>query len=298
MNYNKLHYFYEIAKAKNISHTAERLFISQSSLSKAVADLEKDFDTKLFIRTNRNLILTEAGRELFRRIEPLFSAEDELFSAVYETGHKEKEAALSLHIGFMFFDATCRLPENATRFSKEHPNISVHLSRINKAQLLSALKKEQLDAVLVIFTMDEVSPEFNYKIFGEHHISVIMRKDHPLASRRSISLTELKNEEFIMHGSHSSTLEYDYVLSFCHRNHLDPKITASFDYVETVLMMVQSGMGITFLSDAAPLSDLDNLISVPIDNAPVLYSGILYKEPQFSPTLELFYSFFLSTLKQ
>lgn len=298
MNYNKLHYFYEIAKAKNISHTAERLFISQSSLSKAVADLEKDFDTKLFIRTNRNLILTEAGRELFRRIEPLFSAEDELFSVVYETGHMEKEAALSLHIGFMFFDATCRLPENAKRFSKEHPNISVHLSRINKAQLLSALKKEQLDAVLVIFTMDEVSPEFNYKIFGEHHISVIMRKDHPLASRRSISLTELKNEEFIMHGSHSSTLEYDYVLSFCHRNHLDPKITASFDYVETVLMMVQSGMGITFLSDAAPLSDLDNLISVPIDNAPVLYSGIFYKEPQFSPTLELFYSFFLSTLKQ
>lgn len=297
MNYNKLKYFYEIAKAKNISHAADRLYISQSSLSKSISDLEAYFDTKLFIRTNRNLVLTDAGQELLRRVEPFYSSEDEVFNAVYDTGHKEAPvSALFLHLGFMFFDATCHLPDSVKRFEKEHPNVTVHLSRMNKAPLLSALKKDQLDAGLVIFTMDEISPEFHYEVFAEHHVSVVMRKDHPLAARKSISLSELKNEVFITHGSHGSTLEYDFVLSFCNRNHLNPKIIASFDYVETVLMMVQAGMGITFLSDAAPLRDLDNLVSVPITNGPVLYAGLFYKDELRPPALDLFYSFFLSTL--
>ena len=60
MNYNKLKYFYIVAKHLNFTKAAEELFISQSAVSRHMK--EEEFGTKLFLRTNRNLILTNAGK--------------------------------------------------------------------------------------------------------------------------------------------------------------------------------------------------------------------------------------------
>ncbi len=278
MNYNKLKYFYEVAKTKNISHTANLLFISQSSLSKAISDLEKDFGTPLFVRTNRNLILTDAGEELYRRTAPLFSNEEELYTVIKEIGQRDQiPIPHSLNIGFLNFALTCELPLSIQKYCSTNPDLSIQCFRYNKAELITRMKKKQLDAAFLIFTMDEVPREFPYKLMAEYHISVIMRSDHPLATRERIAVRELEKESFLMHGHPDTSEEYHYALSFCRRNGLEPHIIARYDNVETVLMMVQSGMGIGLLSDGAPIKNMKHLVSVPIENAPVLYGGVFYR---------------------
>ncbi len=289
MNYNKLKYFYEIARIRNISHAAEVLYISQSSLSKAISDLEQDLGTPLFIRTNRNLILTDAGTELLRRIEPFYSSEDDLYSDIREIGHRESGTTNeSFSIGFMNFSATLHICDKAKEFSKQFPNIQISSTRDNKLALISKLKKEQLDAALVIFTMDEIPEGLSYEIFAEYHFSAVMRSDHRFAGRSILSLPELKKESFVMHGHPDSSREYNYVLSLCNRNGFQPEITGCFDYVETVLMMIQSGMGISLLSDAAPIQNLSGLVSIPIENAPVLYGGIFHQQKTMPASLSAF----------
>ena len=279
MNYNKLKYFYEIAKTQNISHTAELLYVSQSSLSKAVSDLEKDLGVPLFIRTNRNLILTEAGKELYRRISPLYSREEELYAAVKEIGHRDEgQKPQTLNVGFLNFALTSELPLAIQRYCRTNPKLSIRCFRYNKSELVTRIKKQQIDAAFLIFTMDEIPSGIPYKILDEYHISAIMRADHPLALRNQVSAQELKKESFLMHGHPDTSKEYHYALSFCQRNGLEPNIVGRFDYVETVLMMVQSGLGIGLLSDGAPIRNMKNLVSVAIENAPILYGGIFYRE--------------------
>ena len=279
MNYNKLKYFYEIAKTQNISHTAEILFVSQSSLSKAVSDLEQDFGTKLFVRTNRNLILTEAGKELYRRVSPLFADEDEIYSAIRAAGQREQgQVVKEISVGFLNFALTCELPYLVQKYCKANPEYSIQCIRYNKAELITRMKKKQIDAAFLIFTLDEIPSGIPYRIMAEYHISVIVRKDHPLAMREQLTVPELEKESFLLHGHPDTSREYHYALSFCKRNGLEPNIAGRFDYVETLLMMVQSGLGIGLLSDGAPLKKLEGLVSVPLENAPVLYGGMFYRE--------------------
>ena len=124
MNYNKLKYFYEIAKIQNLSRASELLYVSQSSLSKTIADLEKDFGTQLFIRTNRNLVLTEAGKELQRQLESFFSNEQTLYAKVRQAAVPTgANLSAKLHIGFMAFDHGLFVPDTIKAFHQKYPAI-------------------------------------------------------------------------------------------------------------------------------------------------------------------------------
>lgn len=289
MNYNKLKYFYEIAKIQNLSHASNLLYVSQSSLSKAISDLEKDLGVPLFVRTNRNLLLTDAGRELQRQIEPFFSREDDIRSAVRSAGQSSSgNLSAQLKAGFMAFDAAMGIMDLIKKFTQIYPSIRIQPCRYNKNELRILLRRHAIDLAIAIFSMDELSGNFSYKILSEYHFSIIVRKDHPLASRRSVALYELENEHFIMHGHSQNSSEYTNALAWCKRNGFYPQIVGEYDYVETVLMMVQTGMGIALLSDAAPIGNMTGLVNVPLENSPVLFGGVFWHPEQNGQACRLF----------
>ena len=292
MNYNKLKYFYEVSKILNLSHASNLLFISQSSLSKAISDLEQDFGTPLFLRTNRNLILTNAGMELQRQIDPFFAKEEELYQAVRAAGQSPEKLSAQLNLGFMFFALTSGFSDLVRQFMALYPAIQIHEYRYNKRELLQRLHRRSLDGGFAIFSMDELSSDLSYKILAEYHMSIIVRGDHPFAGRASVSLSELKKEAFIMHGHSKSSNEYANAIAWCQRNGFYPNIIGEYDYVETVLLMVKNGMGIALLSDAAPIGNIQGLINVPLENAPVLYGGFFWVQNQNETAVKLFLDFF------
>lgn len=293
MNYNKLKYFFEIAKTQNISRASELLYISQSSLSKAILDLEEEFGTPLFIRAYHKLILTEAGKELQKQLEPFFSNEQTMINRVKAVGiSKEAPLSGSLSLGFMAFDHGLKVPEVCKNFQNLHPAIQIRYQRFNKKELFKKLENKTLDLVWAIFSMDELSDTMAYRILDEHHFSIIARTGHSMANRASVAITELQNEKFIAHGHRKNSNEYAYYFDWCARCGIQPNIVDEYDYVESVLLMIQSGAGIAILSDAAPIDAFKNLVSIPLDNAPVLYSGMFWKKDNPNKTLPLFAEYF------
>lgn len=279
MNYNKLKYFYEIAKIQNLTHASKVLFVSQSSLSKAIADLEKDFGTELFIRTNNSMVLTEAGKELFSRVSPLFSEEDELYKAVRSANKASgEEVKANLKIGFMAAYTSLLLPDFVKVFSANHPNINVQLNRYNKVDLLKKLNNKSLDMAYVIYSIEEITSEYQHTEISEHRLSIIARDDHPLANRKNARLNEFQKDHFLMHGHKESPNEYENAIIWCKRSGFLPQITGEYDYVETVLTMVASGMGVALLSDASPYQYWKRLVNIPLENAPIIHNGIIWRE--------------------
>lgn len=293
MNYNKLKYFYEIAKIQNLSRASELLYVSQSSLSKTIADLEQDFGTQLFVRTNRSLVLTEAGKELQRQLESFFSNEQTIYAKVRQAAVPAGEnLSAKLNIGFMAFNYGLFVPDAIKAFHQKYPSVQIDAKRYNKKELFKRLDNQTLDMIWAVFSMDELSNEHDYKILDEHHFTIIARDDHPLANRSSISITELQNEVFIAHGHRKNSNEYAYYFDWCNRCGVQPNIVAEYDYVESVMLMVQSGAGIAILSDAAPIDAFKNLVSIPLQNAPILYSGIFWRRDNPSKAIPLFVEFY------
>jgi LysR family transcriptional activator of glutamate synthase operon len=143
----------------------------------------------------------------------------------------------------------------------------------------------------LIFSMEELNANYKYRIISEHHLSIIAREEHPLAKRDAINISELRNEYFIMHGP--NTNEYDNAMNWCKMSGFYPRITGEYDYVETVLMLVQAGAGISILSDAAPIDGMKGLVSIPLENAPIVYNGVFWNPHPKTPAVEMFIEEFI-----
>ena len=76
MNLSQLHYFQVVAEEEHISRAAEKLHISQPSLSTTIRRLEKELDTPLFDRRGRNIYLNQAGKQLLEHVHFIFSQID------------------------------------------------------------------------------------------------------------------------------------------------------------------------------------------------------------------------------
>ena len=289
MNYNKLKYFYEISKVQNLSRAAELLYVSQPSLSKAISDLEKEFGTPLFIRTNRNLVLTQAGIVLQKQLEPVFANEQNIYAAVRAASLSSQENLTGqLTVDFMCFEEALGLHSFIHQFQQAHPAIEVHAFRSQKKDLIKKMTDHAVDVGFMIFSIDDFHSDYEYKVLREHHLSLIVRNDHPLAGRNFVDISEVRNEPMIAHGHKKNSNEYAYSFGWAIRNGLHPNIVAEYDYVETVLLQVSYGAGITLLSDAAPFSGFSNLVNVPLNNAPIIYTGIFWNPNGNSAAAKLF----------
>ena len=92
MEITQLKYFYALAQNQHVTHTAEQLNIAQPSLTQSIRRLEKELNVKLFKTNGRNIILTECGKYLQRKIEPLLKTLNEIPDEIQTlTGDRKKK---------------------------------------------------------------------------------------------------------------------------------------------------------------------------------------------------------------
>ena len=292
VNYNKLFYFYQVAKKGNLSLAAQSLYISQPSLSKAVKDLERDLGVQLFHRTNRTLQLTAAGEELFQAYSCFFEQEAEVIQRLHT--HCAQDVS-QVRFGYMVFDLIYLIPDFLKRFQQDNPGIHV-IARpyLERVEINDALLSGKLDLGLKLFTTDELIPALGFQVLEEHHLSIVVSDRHPLASRERVDLQELAGEDFIFLGKDAQSSEVRFTLDWCGRCGFQPRIAAQYDRVESVLTMVQSNAGIALLSDFAPLRYMKGLVNVSLNNAPAVYSGLFWREGSLTPMAKTFLPPFLT----
>ncbi len=244
MEDHRLKAFCLIAEMKSFSKAAEAKLITQSAMSHLIRNLEDELGVKLINRHSRTISLTPAGRVFYGHAKRILDLYRNMENDVYSIVRKVKG---SLYVGASPTVATYLLSQVFYGFLKKYPQVRIDLSVSNTERIIDILNDGTIDIGIVEGNIKNttVFPEE----IAEDEIVLIASDDNPLTGMKAISPDQLITQPFIMPEKGSGIREF--IDDFLQTNSIDPKdikISMNIDNPELIIQMVQSGMGISFVS--------------------------------------------------
>lgn len=186
MELRQLRYFAKVAETLNFSEAAKALYITQSTLSQQVKQLEEEMGVPLLTRTSRSVTLTEAGTELLpHALETLHEA-DACLQRIHDLNNLQTG---SLNIGVTYSFSPI-LTETLVAFMKLYPKIKLNVLYKPMAELMDLLRDRQVDFVLAFKPLHHIEGVESHILF-QNCLSAIVGSHHALASRDRVGLDDL-----------------------------------------------------------------------------------------------------------
>ena len=257
MEIRQLKYFVRTAQTLNFSEAARSLYVSQSTLSQQIKSLEDELGTVLFQRDSHSASLTESGSMLLPlAIQTLQDSE----ACKAQVNDLKELLTGELNIGVTYSFSQI-LTETVRSFVKAYPGVKLNIFYRNMAELMEVLRHREVDLVLA-FKPDQPYDEIESSYLFGDKLSVIMRKDHALADRESISLDELKRHRLAIpaKGLQARNALEKYICI----ERSDLNVCLEINEANILLDIVQNTDLLTMLSEAA-VRGRDFLKAVPLD---------------------------------
>lgn len=237
----QLAYFVAAGETRSVTLAAERVNISQPSISAAVAQLEAEFGLQLFVRHHaQGLSLTTAGERFLQAAKALLLQAEELHDIADEVANA---VAGPLQIGSFRTQSPLLIPDLCRGFLDLHPRVKLSVTEGDEASLLVNLRRAEISLALTY--MLNVTADLDFELLARLPTYVLLPADHRFAARRTIALPEIAQEPFILLDM---PLSREYFISLFMRQGLTPNIAARSDYPETVRSYVASGFGFSLLT--------------------------------------------------
>ncbi|ASA95806.1 MULTISPECIES: LysR family transcriptional regulator [Anoxybacillus] len=297
MELRQLIYFTEVAKREHVSEAAEALHVAQSAVSRQISNLEDELGVKLFEREGRNVKLTPIGRHFLQHIELALKAIDYAKQQIEEYLDPERG---TIKIGFPTSLASYTMPMVISTFKQQHPHISFHLRQGSYKFLIEAVKKREIDLAFLGPVPTEEKGIQGDILFTESFAALIPT-DHPLSQKRSIALSELRHEPFIMFPQ--GFILRKIVEDACKQAGFSPIISSEGEDLDAIKGLVSAGIGVTLLPESTFYgTTLRYTAKVPIEFPLVRRNvGIILPKCDLAPSVNVFYQFvkqFFATLNQ
>ena len=244
----QLEYFVAAGETGSITLASERINISPPSISNAVSHLEQELGVQLFVRHHAlGLSLTRAGRTVLREAKHALEQVERLYSVASD---EDGQVRGQLTVGCFLTLAPMVMPELAHSFTESYPNTQIRQIELNQEKLLEGLQSAEID---VAITYDLQIPEtINFTPLAQLPVHLVVNEAHPLASRTTVSLSELVDLPFFLLDL---PLSREYFLSLFMRDGLEPKIGGRSAFQDVIRTMVANGYGYT-LANVRPRNDM------------------------------------------
>ncbi len=242
----QLSYFVAAGEAGSILKAAEKIHVSQPSISNAITHLEDIFELQLFIRHHaQGMSLTTAGNQIMAQSKRLLQDASELKSFA---GKLSDQIFGSINIGCFTPLAPIVTPELCHGFMQSFPGVDVNVSEDNQAELLSSLKKGSIDLAL---TYDlQLDSDISFTPLVELKPYALLAEDHPLSNKKAVKLMELAEEKFILLDL---PLSDAYFMSLFSLDNVKPIIHARTKHIDVQRGLVANGYGYS-LANVRPLN--------------------------------------------
>ena len=198
MDLRVLEYFLAVADEENISHAAELLHVSQPTISRQLMNLEEELGRKLFVRTNKKVLLTEEG-SLFRQ-----TAEDiiNLYSKARADRTVQGELEGDLYIMTGEIESFDLVAQKIREFHELHPKVMFHIHSGNAEEICAAIDKGTVDIGYIVQSVSTMKYEvFNLSV--SESWGILVRSSHRLAAKEFVKADDLKKEKLIVPESTS-----------------------------------------------------------------------------------------------
>lgn len=258
----QLTYFVGAAEAGSTAAAAQRFYLSQSSMSAALTELESALGARLFIRRRgKGLELTSTGRALLPEARHLVRAAEEFQG---RAGALQHDLTGELVIGCFATMAPLALPPLLEEFSRQYPEVEVDFLESGQAELQQDLLRGRIE-LAVLYDFD-LAPELQAAFIYRPVPHVLVARDHPVAGQAEVALAEVAEEPFIM-------IETDparpLTLQTFAAAGLVPRIRFTSGNFDHVRALVHRGMGYTMISHprgVVPAHWNDGVVAVPISD--------------------------------
>ncbi|MBD1548533.1 LysR family transcriptional regulator [Roseibium aggregatum] len=243
----QLEYFIAAGETGSITQAAERVSISQPSVSTAISQLEKELNVQLFIRHHaQGLSLTPVGRTLLAEAKQLLEQAETLYSVATEASDDIRG---QLNVGCLTTLAPMVLPELALAFTSAFPGTTIRPHVDHQETILNGLRSAAID---VAVTYDLSIPEdIKFQPLVELPAHALFGENHPLARRSSVGLEELSELPLVFLDL---PLSSEYFQALFMAEGLTPNIGYRFAHPDVIRTMVANGFGYT-LANVTPRSD-------------------------------------------
>ena len=273
MNNEALKTFVTLAEVKNFTKTAELLLMSQPSVSLHIKNLEKEFQTQLFLRSPKFLKITPTGEILYDRAKQIITIYEQTKQDILEQHNIIKG---ELKIGASFTIGEYILPSLLIDLQKDYPDLKLQVIIGNTEEIVQSVRLFQVDIGLIEGQTNE--KELSVHPFLQDELFIISSNDHKLANKNDVTITDLQNQSWITRESGSGTGEYlNHVIR---SNGLKVKSLLTISSNQGIKETVINGMGLSLLSRSVIARDVQhkNL------------SIIKLKDHSFNRTLSYVYS--------
>jgi LysR family cyn operon transcriptional activator len=267
MELRQLRYFIKAKELLNFTEAAAQLFISQSTLSQQIKQLEDELGTPLFNRVGKHIYLTEAG-DLFYKyaLQCVQKAND---------GYQLLKDLSKLETGHLMIGTTYGLRHILSpailAFYRQHPQITIDVIFGTSKELTDRLSKFELDFVL---TFEEVThnQSMKYQPLFSSELSLIASKGSPLAERKTVTLQDIQHLPLALPAKGFSTRKF--VDEVFEKLGLTPQISLETNDIPTLLELVGTGCWNTILAQTT-VSNQKNLVSIPIRSLKTLQKAAI-----------------------
>ena len=243
MNLKQLEYFSAVAEAKSISLAARNLHVAQPPISRQLALLEDELGVCLFLRTNKGVELTEAGRSLYRQSQNLFQDMRMIVDSVRDINAGMRGL---LKIGMIYSNISIAL-QYLKEFRAQYPQVELYVRLGSPGDLLEDLNKGDLH-LLFLRSSSERGSGLHERILGEDPLELVMiRELDPAPDQASVPLEALKGVPMCLLRSDDLWGYSNYLIKECQRQGFTPNTTFRCYDTPMAMQLVQAGLGVSYL---------------------------------------------------
>lgn len=236
MDIRVLRYFLAVASEESISGAANFLNITQPTLSRQLMELEEELGTKLFIRSNRKITLTEDGMLLRKRAGDIVYLADR---TVAELQTSDEVISGEICIGCGETHAMSFIAQIIKKLQSTHPEIQFNLYSANADDVSECLDRGMLDFGVLIESADVKKYDFIRLPYTDVW-GIITRKDSPLAGKKSIKPEDLATEPLICSNQ---TMVSNQISGWMKKDFDKLNIVATYNLVYNASLLVEAGVG-------------------------------------------------------
>ena len=259
---SQLRYFCEVCDAGSVTRAANRLHITQPSVSAAIQGLEREYDLPLFYREKKRLVLTQEGHVLYERAKLLLAQANNLEQTLHELGTRwgPVRIGVSPMISIFLF-----LPI-FEQFHRLHPEIPLEMYEYGSIESMRQLQEHQIDLAIVIENRQAVS-DFIWMPLMKTSLLYCVSRQHRLADAKQVRMEELKDERLIMMRATSYQIGTLVSQRFAEAG-ITPNILLQSNQLTLIRRYIQTYDAGAFLMEAFMtqcMSDDDQIVGIPLE---------------------------------
>lgn len=285
MELRHLLYFKTVAEELHFTKAAGKLFISQPPLSRQIKELEEELDVQLFLRSNKQVSLTDAGKYFKAEVDALFAKLEESKEVVRKI---HNGVGGELKIGYISSVYQSHLAEILKSMQQQFPYLKTSLFEVPTLTQIKELEEGRLD--VGILRAPVLSEKLKVEsLFFDPFVVVIPLTGQQFQKKEAFT-DFLKNSPFIFFNKDFAPQYNQKLFEICQRMGFTPDITHEANNVHSILQLVEAGLGVSILPASLKTQYAQLKVAfVELDDIPVNTEVVLaYKASNQNPALEWF----------